>query len=156
MVNHRDSLFPFLLVAFVLAVVFRDILFPMPDGFAAWLKGWQSLAAATIAFFVAFSVAYIAYQQNHKLERQRRDRKHAATRAVLPLALAQISAYAEVAADQLRSLLTTWNANQGGLPRGAVPRKIAQSVPHETLKTLTDFIEFSDPPLNVRILEFLS
>jgi hypothetical protein len=160
MMEPRVPLFPVALFLSVLIAVFIEILSPMPGSFVAWLKDWQPLVAATVALCAALFAAYVAYRNttatlalNGQQETQRRSRKHTATRAVLPLALAQISAYAEVAADQLRSLLTIWNADQGGLPRGAVPRKIAQSVPHETLKTLTDFIEFSDPPLNVRILE---
>lgn len=123
----------------------------------AWLKDWQPLVAAAVAFTGASIAAYVAYnntkktlQHSEKLEQQRRQRKHAATRAVLPLALAQLTDYAEQSAFLLRGLLGKFEKEvlpSGAISEGAVPR-----LPSETIKSISEFIEFSDS-VDTRVLE---
>jgi hypothetical protein len=104
----RDPWFPIILILIVLLAVWLGIAGPLPEGFPAWLQKWQTLAAALVASIAA----YIAFRNtsrtlNHaeKLESNRRNRKHAAVRAVLPLALAQVTGYAERSARALNELM---------------------------------------------------
>jgi len=83
-----------------------------------------------------------------RLERNRRERKHAAVRAVLPLALSQVIAYAEKSAQSLNRLSELCGRG-GTLPFGTALAMIVEPLPVETLKTLTDFIEYTDGELGV-------
>jgi hypothetical protein len=141
----RDPWFPIVLMLIVLLTVWLGVVGPMPEGFGAWLQKWQSLAAA----FVASIAAYIAFQNTSRslrhaegLEKHRRSRKHAAIRAVLPLALAQVTEYAEQSAHTLNDLVGKCIGEK--LPAMTAPESLVQPLPSETLKTLTDFIEYSD------------
>lgn len=141
----------------VLLAVWLGILGPLPNGVEGWFVKWQTLVAAIVASIVASIAAYVAFrnttrslEHNEKLERRRRSRKHAALRAVLPLALSQVSDYAERSAHALNEL-----ANQCAdetLPTITVPENLAQPLPSDTLKTLADFIEYSDT-VDVSVLE---
>jgi hypothetical protein len=148
----------------VLIAVFIEILSPMPGGFAAWLKDWQPLVAATVALCAALFAAYVAYSNttatlelNRQQETQRRRRKHAATRSVLPLALVEVSEYAERSALALCAILNAdtkdiLNSTSDFVPHRSITPDLAQPLPSETLKALTDFIEYSDHPLDVGVL----
>ena len=118
------------------------------------LKEWQTLVSAILGTSAALLAAYIAYRnlnQSRDLHAETRKRKHAAVRAVLPLALAHVSEYAERSTQALHSLLP--QAGPNGLPRAAAPLNLVEPLPSETQKTLTDFIEYSDPPLDPRLVE---
>lgn len=108
-----------------------------------WLYNWQTLVAAGVALFAAF----IALRQTDRIEARRRRRKHAAIRAVLPLALAQVTTYAESSAHALRDLIT--KCVDGALPPNAAPEDLITQLPSETLKTLAEFIEYSDKEVEV-------
>lgn len=128
-------------------------LLELAAGFAAWLQGWQTLTGALVALlaaYIAFRNTKHSLNQAARLENNRRGRKHAAVRAVLPLALAQISGYAERSARALNELLGKCTGET--LPHRTAPETLVQSPPTETLKTLADFIEYSDT-LDVRVLE---
>jgi hypothetical protein len=87
----RDPWFPVALIGILVLTAWLGILGPMPDGVSAWLKEWQTLLSAVIAVgaaYVAFQNTTRALRHSEKLETNRRSRKHAAVRAVLPLALA--------------------------------------------------------------------
>jgi len=149
----RDPWIPIALLLITLLTIWLGIVGPMPEGFAAWLQHWQTLAAA----FVASCAAYIAFRNTsrtlshaEKLERNRRDKKHAALRAVLPLALAQINAYSEQSAKSLCKLAEGCIGE--ALPFASAPQDLAKPLPTETLKTLADFIEYSDA-LDVGVIE---
>jgi hypothetical protein len=116
------------------------------------IKPWQTLIGATIALLaagIAFHNTSRSLRQNKEQEANRRRRKHAAVRATLPLALAQISNYAAQSARNLDEFLR--EHPDGPLP--PVPPRFIQSPPAEALATLSDFIEYSDAPLNVGIVE---
>jgi len=149
----RDPWFPVILIAIVLMTVWLGIVGPLPDGFSAWLQKWQTLAAA----LVASAAAYIAFRNtsrtlNHseKLEKNRRNRKHAAVRAVLPLALAQVTGCAERSAHALNALMLKCVGES--LPAKSAPDDIVEPLPPDTLKTLAELIEYSDT-VDVGIIE---
>jgi hypothetical protein len=110
-----------------------------------WLREWQTLAAASVALIaaiVAFQNTSRSLRHSERSETHRRNRKHAAVRAVLPLALAQVSDYAERSARALDSLVK--NCIDEFLPPMAASENIIQRLPSETLRTLSEFIEYSD------------
>jgi hypothetical protein len=125
----------------------------MPHGFVAWLQSWQTLIAAFVAILaagIAFHNTTRSLRDGERLEMRRRRRKHAALRAVLPLALAQLTDYAERSTHALDDLLHRCTGGQ--LPPNTAPQNLTQQLPSAALKTLTDFIEYSDEA-DVWILE---
>lgn len=149
----RDPLFPIGLMLIVLLVVWLGIFGPMPDGFAKWLQGWQTLIAAAVAagaVIVAFKNTDRSLAHAGALETNRRRRKHAAVRAVLPLALAQVIAYAERSALALNDLIDKCVGET--LPAGVVTKSLIEPLPSETLKSLSEFIEYTDTT-SVEVLE---
>lgn len=122
-----------------------------------WLKDWQTLTAATVALiaaFIAFQNTSRSLRHSERLETHRRNRKHAAIRAVLPLALTQISDYAERSARALDSLVK--KCVEELLPPMAASEDIISKLPAETLKTLSEFIEYSDRVSTTLIEETVS
>jgi hypothetical protein len=95
------------------------------------------LVAATVALCAALFAAYVTYRNttatlalNTQQETQRRCRKHAAVRSVLPLALVKVTEYAEVSAHGLCDLLKRFgtrqhDAEQGTIPHGSIPQDLA-------------------------------
>jgi hypothetical protein len=153
----RDPWFPIALLLIVLLAVWLGIFGPAPPGTSIWLQAWQPLIAATVASTVASFAAYVAFSNTTRslrhaedLERNRRHRKHAATRAVLPLALAQVTSYAERSAHALNDLVS--KCVEEALPPMTAQEDLVQPLPSETLKTLAEFIEYSDA-VDVNILE---
>jgi hypothetical protein len=72
----------------------------------------------------------------------------------LPLALAKVTEYAEASAHGLCDLLKRFGTGQQStIPHGSTPPDLVHPLPSDTLKTLTDFIEYSDPPLDVGLLQ---
>lgn len=139
-----------------LLAIWLGIIGPLPNGFAAWLRQWQTLLAATVALFaagIAFHNTTRSIRQAAEQETSRRKRKHAALRAVLPLALSQVGEYAERSARALNQLAILCQGQQfGRLPGMAASESLIQPLPSDTLKTLADFIEYSDV-VNVVVLE---
>ena len=93
----RDPWFPIACMLIVIFTTWLGIAGPLPDGTVGWLQKWQTVLAALLASVVASIAAYIAFQNTtrtlrhtEQLKRKERSRKHAAVRAVLPLALAQV------------------------------------------------------------------
>ncbi len=124
----------------------------MPNDFAAWLQKWQTLVGAlvaTVAASIAFYNTTRSIRHTEKLETRRRKRKHAALRAVLPLALAQVIDYAARSARALNDLVH--QCSGGALAPMTAPADFVQSLPSEILESLADFIEYSD--MDVRIVE---
>jgi hypothetical protein len=123
------------------------------SSFGRWLHEWQTLVAAGAAVTVASIAAYFAYRnlrQTQAMETNRRARKHAATRAILPLALAQVSGYAESSARSLKNLIGHCDGET--LPMNVVGKDIVQTLPDETLGALAEFIEFADQ-VDAKVLE---
>jgi hypothetical protein len=141
----KDPRFPILLMFTVLLAVWLGILGPLPPGVADWINKWQNLIAAVIAI----SAAALAYHsatkqitQNDQQERNRRSKKHAAIRATLPLALSQVIEYAQSSAFALSALIPLCQGET--FPRNSPINDLPQPLPHDTLKVLAEFIEYSD------------
>lgn len=125
--------------------VWLGILGPMPSGIAQWINDWQNLIAAIIAIGaagLAYRSATQQLAQNDEQERNRRSRKHASVRAMLPLALSQVIEYAQNSAFALVDLVPLCQA--GGLPRNSPTNNLPQPLPHGTMTVLAEFIEYSD------------
>jgi hypothetical protein len=104
----------------------------MPDGFAKWLQGWQTLIAAVVAavaVIVAFKNTDRSLAHAESQETNRRRRKHAAVRAVLPLALSQVLAYAEQSARALKDLVGKCEGET--LPAGAATESLVEPLPSD-------------------------
>jgi hypothetical protein len=121
----------------------------LPTGVTNWLLKWETLVGATVASIVASTAAYIALLNTRNLirnaqdlENRRRERKHVAIRATLPLALAQVINYAQRTARALDALVQ--NCEGDALPQAIVPENFIQQLPSETLQTLSEFIEYAD------------
>jgi hypothetical protein len=149
----RDPWFPIALMLLVLLGAWLGIFGPMPDGFTKWLHGWQTLIAAVVAavaVIVAFKNTDRSLAHAESLETNRRRRKHAAVRAVLPLVLSQVIAYAERSTRSLNELVSLCVGET--LPSGVTTEKLIEPLPSETLKSLADFIEYTDTT-SVEVLE---
>jgi hypothetical protein len=149
----RDPWLPIVLMLIVLLGVWLGIFGPMPAGFAKWLQGWQTLIAAVVAavaVIVAFKNTDRSLAHAESLETNRRRRKHAAVRAVLPLALSQVIAYADRSARALNDLVSKCEGET--LPVGVAVESLVGPLPSETLKSLADFIEYTDTT-SVEVLE---
>jgi hypothetical protein len=112
----------------------------------SWLYRWQGLIGVVIALIaagVAFHNTTRSLQNAEKLEKHRRSRKHAALRAVLPLALARLTDYAARSGQALNELEKMCD-DRHLLPLGTMPESIVKTPPDEALKSLTEFIEYSD------------
>ena len=145
----RDPWFPVVCIFIIAVVTWLGIVGPLPNTFAVVLEKWQTLIAA----FVALIAAYIAFQNtsrtlrnSRRLEKKRRSRKHAAVRAVLPLALSQIVEYAQHSAISLDKAVSA----PGQISFSELPRQL----PRDTLGTLAEFIEYS-PKQNASLVEYL-
>jgi hypothetical protein len=117
----------------------------------------ENLAAGLIGAAGALFGAWLAFsglKEQIGTERQnefnRRNRKHAAVRAMLPLALAQVIAYAERSARALDELVN--KCEDETLPAKAAPECIVEPLPSETLNMLAEFVEYSDA-VNVEVVE---
>jgi hypothetical protein len=153
----RDPWFPIACLLIVLLAVWVGIFGPLPNGVTAWIFKWQTLFAAALAATIASIAAYIAFtntsrtlSHNEELERNRRLRKHAAVRALLPLALSQVVDYARRSARFLEQLVAQCQNNV--LPCNVAPQSFPEKTPDETLELLSQFIEYSDT-LDVSLLE---
>lgn len=91
---------------------------------------------------VAAYIAFRSLRQDQKLETHRRSRKHAALRALLSHTLAQVIVYAERSAKALDELVHACAGEK--LPPMEAPQSLAEPLPSETLRTMADFIEYSD------------
>ena len=151
--SARDPWFPIALVLTTVLGMWLVSLGPLPFDVWASIQKWQTLIAALVAL-IAASIAYWnttrTLSHNEDLERRRRTRKHAAVRAVLPLALSQVTQYAEQSARGLNDLVGQCVGPT--LPLMAAPDTLVQSLPPDTLKALTDFIEYSDE-VDIAIIE---
>lgn len=140
-----DPWFPVALILIALFASWLSIFGPISNGFGAWLHDWQTLVAALVAIVaagVAFHNTTRSLNQAEELEKRRRSRKLAAIRAVLPLALAKITEYAARSARNLDRLVEVCVGRE--LPPNSAQESLITPLPSETLKALTEFIEYSD------------
>jgi len=149
----RDPWFPIALMLIVIIAIWLGIFGPIPGGFAAWLQQWQTLTGAlvaSVAAFIAFGNTTRTLAHAERLEKHRRHRKHTAVRAVLPLALAQLTEYAERSARALDQLTIACDGEV--LPPRTALENVAEPLPSETLKILAEFVEYSDT-VDVGVIE---
>lgn len=117
------------------------------------LEKWQTLVGAGIALLAAVIAVWNttrSLQDARELEQNRRVRKHAAVRALLPLALSQVLDYANRSAWSLNGLITSCQNNV--LPAMTASARVVQPIPKETLNGLAEFIEYSDT-IDVRVIK---
>jgi hypothetical protein len=138
-------LFVFVTILIVLVTVWLGIFGPLPHVVIDWVYGWQTLIGAILAVIAA----YFALRNDRIMESNRRARKHEATRAILPLALSQVSEYAERTAKGLRLLID--RCVHETLPTNTMTKDNIQPLPQETLTALAEFVEFSDT-INVDVI----
>src|ERR1700754_443369 len=141
----RDPWFPITLMLAVLLSVWLGIIGPLPNGFVAWLQGWQTLASACVAIgaaYIAFRNTNRSLAQAESLETRRRRQKHVASRAMLPLALSEVVEYAETTAQALQNLIPACHKEM--LTLNFTPSDFVKPLPSDALKLLADFIEYSD------------
>ena len=72
----RGPWFPAILILIFLLGTWLGIFGPLPNGFAAWLQSWQTLASAlvaSIAAVIAFRNTSRCLQRAESLEKHRRD-----------------------------------------------------------------------------------
>ena len=103
------------------------------------------MASASVALgaaFLAFHNTTRSIRGAREQETHRRKRKQSAVRAVLPIALSELSGYAEQSANQLNNVSPTM---------GMTDRRI-EPIPTKTLERLADFIEYSDT-VDVAVVE---
>lgn len=108
------------------------------------VERWQTLIAGTLAIAAAFiGGLFINRQirQTERIERQRLERRHAALRAMMPLALSDLMGYCYAAAAQLRAIYS--GSRDGIIPDGNINPRFP-SVPAEPLILFRDLIEVSD------------
>jgi hypothetical protein len=123
------------------------------SGVADWIDKWQNLIAAVIAIaaaILAYRSATQQIRQNDQQERNRRSKKHASVRAMLPLALSRVAEYAQNSALALNALIPLCHGE--ALPRHSPINNLLQPLPHDTLKMLAEFIEYSDD-VNTSLVE---
>jgi hypothetical protein len=149
----RNLWLPIVLILIVLIAIGLGITGLIPGCFPVWLQKWQPLAAAgvaSVAAYIAFQNTTRSLRHAERLENNRRNQKHSAVRAILPLALSQVLAYAERSARALSELVG--RCEDDILPAMTAPENLVEPLPSETLKALADFIEYSDKA-NVTVLE---
>ncbi len=113
------------------------------SGFTAWLQKWQTMASASVALvaaFIAFHNTTRSIRGAREQETHRRKRKQSAVRAVLPIALSDLSNYAQQSIDGLFDAMKS-----PGVVR-------VEPIPTKALETLADFIEYSDA-VDVSVVE---
>lgn len=119
----------------------------LPSGtLVSSLQNWQTSIAAGVAL-VAASIAFHnttrSLSHAERLEARRRSRKHAAVRAMLPLALADIARYARETVSSLEELIEKCDGET--LPRGMANDGAIRDLPTQSFETLSEFIEYSEP-----------
>jgi hypothetical protein len=76
---------PITIMLIVVLTIWLGIFRPLPEGFAVWLRQWQTLVAAVVALLFAAGLAFHnttrSLHQSAEQEARRRARKHAALRA---------------------------------------------------------------------------
>lgn len=152
----RDPWIPILLLFTVLLTVWLGIAGPMPSGVTEWIKDWQNLIAAIIAVGAALLAYRTATRQlalNDSQERNRRSRKHKSLRAVLPLALSQISEYTQDSAFALLALIPLCQDNR--LPHNSPINNLPKPLPDNPVRVLAGFVEYSDD-IDVPLVEILA
>lgn len=154
--NSREG--PIAVAALAAAGVWIFVVVPsiyLPEGaFLSWLQRWQTLVGATVAM-IAAAIAYYnttrSIKHARQLDSEKRARKHAALRAVLPLALSDITRYAAATVNELKELIE--RCDRDALPKNSASSALsAEAVPSKSLDGLAEFIEYSEA-MDARLIE---
>ena len=105
----------------------------------------MALIAATIAYWNTNR----SIEHSETLETRRRQQKQTALRVMLPLALSQVGAYAQQTAKALQALVAS--CDNETLPFDTVQTDFVKPLPSDILKSLAEFIEYSDD-MNVDVI----
>lgn len=122
-----------------------------------WVYDWQTLLAGCLAIAAALIGGYVVRaqtQQTAEQERERMRRRHAAARAVLPLALSAMCQYAEECAKVLRQLLDKCSGES--LPREVGTAAEFPKVPSSATTELKGMVEVADAMTAAAIATVLS
>jgi hypothetical protein len=115
------------------------------------LKAWQDLAAGGLALLAAAGVATVVEVR----ERTRLSRQHRAARAVLPLALSGVVAFAETSIAGLMELITHASGSRvRGLPEGRLYQ--APEIDPALIEPLRDAISTVKPSVGKRLAQLLA
>lgn len=127
--------------------------------FSQCLFDWQGLEAGTLALIAAgVSIWWIKKQigQTRDLHAEEISRRHNAARAVLPLALASLTALAHQMADQIAQRMERyWEEERGAAEDGTIihvsPNRFDPvTIPQDSLASLRDFVETVTDKRDVR------
>lgn len=118
---------------------------------------WQTLIAGVLAIFAALlggSFVYLQTMEQRRQNEQQLERKHAAARSVLPLALSGMTHYAQDVAKTLESLRA---------PGGhSTPLEITTTITniprfdHQDIEVLRGVVESADQEISDRISDIIS
>lgn len=136
------SLFGFLLGAAGIGLL---VMFPMLESYIDFIKNYQSLIGALLALggaLLTVIIIAIQIQSAQQAEVQRKHDKLRAAKAVLPLALAEISEYAKTNLQILLPLLPLLD-DKDGIPQYPSSQLQFVDIPTGTLQILRDCIEAS-------------
>ncbi|MBU6443043.1 MAG: hypothetical protein KGR48_03960 [Alphaproteobacteria bacterium] len=120
------------------------------------VERWQTLLAGALAIAAALvGGSYINKQISHteRLEQQRLDRRRAALRAVMPMALGKLIEYCEGVALVLRQI---YDHRQGGIIPAQMPMPEFPEIPDESISLFRDLIEVSDGYFSAPLARMLS
>jgi len=126
-----------------------------PLTFLNVIQPWQTSIAASIAFLAAVLAVWNTsrtLKSSRQLEYYRRSRKQAAVRAVLPMALSEMSDYSETCVDALFELLE--KCENGVVRHDAAEAPEFPAIPDGVIESFSDFIEFSGSD-ETAIIEFM-
>lgn len=120
------------------------------------IERWQTLIAGLLAIVAALiGGRYInrQIQASANIEEDRRKRKFAASRAVLPLTLSSLSEYARRCSAYLKDILATRNGEAIPLQSTPTPPPL---LPITVIEELRSMIEYSDEPIRGALVRLVS
>lgn len=118
----------------------RHSLAPLLDDAIVAVGSLRWVDTTLVTGMLAVAAAYFTIRQSEKQENQRIDAKYAAARAVLPLALSQVSQYSDELAESLRETLDL--CVHGILPKTATMPDYPE-LPPDLLEPIKEMIEHS-------------
>ena len=134
----------------------------LPNGasiFGQWLYDWQTLISGLLAVGAAYWAGRLIQKQiaqNDDLHRKELSRRHNAARAVLPLALSEISEFCQKIADNVADEIEA-RSKEGyidwttALDSEDSPKQLtSQDFPESTISTFQAFIETLTNKENIR------
>ena len=131
-----------------------------------WLYDWQTLISGFLAVGAAYWAGRLIQKQiaqNDALQQEDLSRRHNAARAVLPLALSEISVFCQKIAENIADEIEVRSNNEGTdwiaelAPEGSSKQLANQDFPASTIPTFQSFIETLTDEKNIRhVAELIS